>query len=696
MTQYTPSKYRPDIDGLRAIAVLSVVIYHAFKNTLKGGFVGVDIFFVISGFLITGILIKSLDNQSVMGGNTNLSILHRLISFYARRVRRIFPILIVVLLTCITAGWLIMTPNEYQLLGKHIAGGAVYISNILLWKESGYFDVSSEVKPLLHLWSLGIEEQFYIIWPFVLLVLIKLKLRLDIFIFLFILASCVRNIAMVKTHATGTFYSPPTRFWELAIGGFLACIHYQGSSFWEKATFKTGSVLNTLVYANPHKGNEDKICRDLLSILGLVLIFVSIIAFHTGMHFPGKKALVPTLGTFFLIAAGENAVVNKRLLSLRIMVFIGLISYPLYLWHWPLLSFARIIYGEIPPRTVRIGLILLAFLLSWITYRFIEPPLRWGKHSRIKAVCLFVTLLFIGGVGLKIYNDNGYFTRVETNEYANKIKDIRSLQGKAANTCRNYFPHWGLKDWTDQSCLMQSDDDKKIDIAIIGDSFAGHLFAGMVEQAIKTNHSISVFPASCNLPYLDLTSGSTDGTTYFRAKSHLLHKEAYKFITEHPNIKTVILSHNPECSYSALYDNSDRSQMDKTVILKNGIIRTFDMLKKYDKNVIIVLSNPPFPKFQACQNRPSFISHVFKDDKACTITRQELDSNVARNWYNGIVKEIAKNYSNIKIFDSAEYLCDNTICLLKRDGKALYRDRGHLNEEGSRFISKELIKMIDK
>ena len=160
MTQYTPSKYRPDIDGLRAIAVLSVVIYHAFKNTLKGGFVGVDIFFVISGFLITGILIKSLDNQSVMGGNTNLSILHRLISFYARRVRRIFPILIVVLLTCITAGWLIMTPNEYQLLGKHIAGGAVYISNILLWKESGYFDVSSEVKPLLHLWSLGIEEQF--------------------------------------------------------------------------------------------------------------------------------------------------------------------------------------------------------------------------------------------------------------------------------------------------------------------------------------------------------------------------------------------------------------------------------------------------------------------------------------------------------------------------------------------------------
>lgn len=271
------------------------------------------------------------------GGKASLSIVHIIISFYARRVRRIFPVLIAVLISCIVAGCLFMTPDEFQLLGKHIAGGSVYISNIVLWMESGYFDVESEVKPLLHLWSLGIEEQFYIVWPFFILILLKLKFRIETFIFIFVVISCLFNILWVKKDAVGTFYSPPTRFWELAFGGLLASLYYSKSSIWEKIAFKTGLILNRIIYSS-RNGNEVQISKDVLSVFGLLLILGSVFTFHTGMHFPGKKALIPTLGAFFLIAAGERALVNKKILSLRIMVFIGLISYPLYLWHWPLLE----------------------------------------------------------------------------------------------------------------------------------------------------------------------------------------------------------------------------------------------------------------------------------------------------------------------------------------------------------------------
>lgn len=345
------------------------------------------------------------------GVKPNFPILHRLISFYARRVRRIFPVLIVVLLSCIAAGWLIMSPDEYRLLGKHIAGGSVYISNFILWLEAGYFDVSSDTKPLLHLWSLGIEEQFYIVWPFVILILLKLKLRLESFLFLFFLGSFGLNAYrafIASGPLLGTFYAPPTRFWELAVGGVLAAAFYRADPIWNKFTFFLGKRLNSLIYSKNQVGNEVQTCKDVLSCLGLALIAFSIVFFNSGMIFPGSKALLPTLGTAMVIAAGPEAIVNKRLLSLKLMVFIGLISYPLYLWHWPLLSFARIIYGEVPPKLIRIALVAAAMLLAWITYRFIEPPLRWGKHSRIKAVCLFVTLLLVGFGGIKIYK-NLYF-----------------------------------------------------------------------------------------------------------------------------------------------------------------------------------------------------------------------------------------------------------------------------------------------
>jgi peptidoglycan/LPS O-acetylase OafA/YrhL len=206
-------KYRPDIDGLRAVAVLAVVAFHAFPSWAKGGFIGVDVFFVISGYLISIIIFENLER-----GTFSFT------EFYARRIRRIFPALLLVLIVCLTIGWFTLLADEYKQLGKHTVAGAGFISNFILWNEAGYFDNSAETKPLLHLWSLGVEEQFYIFWPLLLWFAWKHKFSLLTLTILVALASFVLNIKGIKHDMVATFYSPQTRFWELLCGSLLSWI----------------------------------------------------------------------------------------------------------------------------------------------------------------------------------------------------------------------------------------------------------------------------------------------------------------------------------------------------------------------------------------------------------------------------------------------------------------------------------------
>ena len=221
-------KYRPDIDGLRAIAILSVICFHAFPNILKGGFVGVDIFFVISGFLISSIIFNNLNKNTFS-----------FLDFYSRRIKRIFPALIIVILSCLAYGWLVLLSNEYKQLGKHAAAGATFVSNIITRHESGYFDAAAELKPLLHLWSLGIEEQFYLFYPFLLYLISRIRfLNNNLFklILLLLCASFIWNIITVGRHPVPTFYLIVTRFWELMFGSVLAYTRVYGKQkFFMKA-----------------------------------------------------------------------------------------------------------------------------------------------------------------------------------------------------------------------------------------------------------------------------------------------------------------------------------------------------------------------------------------------------------------------------------------------------------------------------
>jgi peptidoglycan/LPS O-acetylase OafA/YrhL len=386
-------KYRPEIDGLRAVAVLSVMIYHAFPATLRGGFIGVDIFFVISGFLISTIIFKNLESNGFS-----------FVDFYSRRIRRIFPALVTVLLATFALGWFILYPDEYRQLGKHVAGGAGFISNFVLWQESGYFDAAAETKPLLHLWSLGIEEQFYIFFPMLAWSLWRARLNVLSFVALIGLLSFLLNLKFVYSDAVMTFYMPQTRVWELLIGSTLALLVMDVSGRLATLEESTGQLLQRLMSrADPDVSSETALANA-KAWLGVLLISVALFKITRDKHFPGEWALLPTLGTVLLIWAGPYAYLNRGLLSSRILVWVGKISYPLYLWHWVLLTYNRIVVGDTPSAGVRCAALALAILLAWLTYRLIEKPLRFG--GRRKTLALVIAMIAIAGAGLACLRSN--------------------------------------------------------------------------------------------------------------------------------------------------------------------------------------------------------------------------------------------------------------------------------------------------
>lgn len=288
-SQMTHPKYREDIDGLRAIAVFSVIGFHAFPDLFNGGFIGVDVFFVISGFLISTIIFKSLENNSFSFSE-----------FYVRRIKRIIPSLLLVLTASLIFGWFSLLPDEYKQLAKHVSGGGAFISNFILWDESGYFDNTADTKPLLHLWSLGVEEQFYILWPLILWISWKLRINFIVTTTAIFIGSFLLNTTGIEQDKTAVFYSPQTRFWELSSGSILAYL----SIYKEKLSLKPGLAASRL----PHYiSNKPSLITNTTSTLGLFLIFLGILFFNKNLLFPGWFAVMPVLGSVLIISSGQES-----------------------------------------------------------------------------------------------------------------------------------------------------------------------------------------------------------------------------------------------------------------------------------------------------------------------------------------------------------------------------------------------------
>lgn len=452
--------YRPDIDGLRAVAVLAVIGFHAFPQWVPGGFVGVDIFFVISGYLISTIILTALN-----AGRFSFA------TFYARRIRRIFPALIAVLAACYAAGWFVLYADPFEQLGKHIAGGAGFVSNYVLWRESGYFDADADTKPLLHLWSLGIEEQFYLVWPLMVFVAWKARLNLVALTIVVFVVSSYFNGEGIRRDLVGTFYSPWTRFWELTAGSALAAI-VTDQGTWLGAKFRL--LYDALRARAP--------VRDGLAIAGLALAMGAVFGLDRTRHYPGLWALIPVMGAFVIIAAGPDTWLNRTVLSHRVLVGIGLISYPLYLWHWPLLSFARLLRSDTPPPAVRSAVILVAVVLAWLTYVLIEKPIRFGPSRRWVVPVLCVLMAGCGAAGYYTFINRGLVGRpLNRSDQAYFLRFYESLRRDIEQPYRLECDFMalgsdGVKDRIPESCTAKGESRT---LFLWGDSYAQALSAGI-------------------------------------------------------------------------------------------------------------------------------------------------------------------------------------------------------------------------
>lgn len=674
MTTSTPHlshpKYRPDIDGLRAVAVLSVVAFHAFPAWMKGGFIGVDLFFVISGFLISTIIFENLDKGTLS-----------FVEFYTRRIKRIFPALLLVLTASFAFGWFALLADEYKELGKHIAAGTGFISNFVLWGEAGYFDNSVETKPLLHLWSLGIEEQFYIAWPFVLWFSWKKKFNLLTLTILVAFASFYLNLKGIKKDTVATFYSPQTRFWELLAGSILAWFTLYKKAMFAVYKLKIDGRLVELIYREAVEV-EGKTVSNLISFVGSLLLAYGFWRITKDVNFPGMWAVIPVLGAVLIILAGPKAWINQKVLSNRVVVWFGLISFPLYLWHWPILSFAHIVEGGTPSRNIRILVVVLSILLAWLTYRLVERPLRFGKTSKVKVAVLIVLMTIVGYLGFNTYDRDGYEFRSSIKSFINNKNELVRTPS-IDDECLKYT---GLAKPLFPYCRFTNANSDEV-VAVIGDSHAHAAYPGISEY-LKSKGLNTVLLANSSCPPF---AGSYTG-------SNQVEKDACKdrieqlldTISKLKDIKKIfVFTRGPIyiTGTEPLTGTKDLSDGNNIPIAEfiNSAQLSFDRMSKNERLIFYITENPElsYPA-RSCIGRP--FKPIIRN---CSVEKDsvlERQADYLREFH---------NMKNVTTINSLSAFCAQKSCAVFDDnGALLYADDNHLSVAGSKFLVDKLLKQF--
>jgi peptidoglycan/LPS O-acetylase OafA/YrhL len=640
--QLTHPKYRADIDGLRAIAVLSVVGFHAFPHWIPGGFIGVDIFFVISGYLITSIIFENLKNERFS-----------FIEFYSRRIRRIFPALLLVLIACYVFGWFVLLAAEYAQLGKHIEAASWFVSNFALWKESGYFDNTSDTKPLLHLWSLAIEEQFYIVWPLLLWLVWKRRFNFLAITLLVLIASFAINAATVGSKPVAAFYSPLSRFWELLVGSAVAYI---------------------ALYRQDIKRNLNATFPHASSALGVILIAIGIAMLGKHSAFPGWWALLPTIGTALIILSDSQSWLNQHVLSSKVMIWFGLISYPLYLWHWPLLSFGQILTAEKLSDLHKIFLVALSIALAFLTYQLWEKLLR-HKGNKI-ALTLLIAVLALGYAGWKIHAREGMeFRYRKMMTFSEEMKrDFTKWEDKSmypTGTCNPGFIY------PEAHICLQSKQDAEADTVVFGDSHAFHAYWGIAKSFGEQGHVVKLIGKGGCPFFLYHPDQAPDRICLDTFKEQL------DWITKTPKIKYVFIVHR-----NAIFN---QSPIDDVISYSALIDKTFSALSRSGKEITYLMSNPEVhlnPRL--CTGKLPLGRVIGKESCTFPLSR-ELK---LQETYRTALKTILEKYPAVKVYDPADFLCPQGTCQVIRNGRTMWMDDNHISESASYMQGTAIANML--
>jgi peptidoglycan/LPS O-acetylase OafA/YrhL len=650
-------KYRPDIDGLRAVAVLSVVAFHAFPHgKFRGGFTGVDIFFVISGYLITLILVNEMSAGT-----------YSTVAFYRRRVLRIFPALVTVLLTCLVIGWLALLPDEFRQLAKHTFGSGAFLVNFMLWGEAGYFDSAAELKPLLHLWSLGIEEQFYIFWPLLLLAVYKSRGSFLTCAITIAAVSFSYSIYCLFFDRPSAFYNPAARTWELAAGSILAILASRGTK--------------------PKSQQQS----DIISLCGITLILVGFFVIRQSGSFPGFKALLPVAGACMTIFAGPQGVINRTVLSSKIAVWTGLISYPLYLWHWPILAFLRIGQSDNSAQdasfTVKIIAVLISGFLAWATFTLIEKPIRFGRN-RGNIVKLLVgtmaSLMVVSGI---VYVNNGLPARINFYPPTALTLFEEYPHPRTNATCPKQYP--SLKN--NFTCLLSQD--RPAELAIVGDSHAYQYYSSLAKM-LPDLSVLNVSEPRC-LPFTSL-GGCEEAI-----------KHPLDVIKTSDTIKTVILTGyfsylesdfkygNVEGKRVAALPNAEATER-----FINSGRRTIQTLLDAGKQVVVMRDIPDLifhPRTCIVYTNPvvSYLRGPIEPRKPsdCGVAVSEFEHRIRP--HNETLDRLLAEFPSVKSFDPRPIFCDGRMCSALSDGEFNYWDSDHLTKSGADKVVAEFVKTID-
>lgn len=635
-------KYRAEIDGLRALAILPVLLHHSGLHLLPGGFAGVDVFFVISGYLITTILLKEISE-----GKFSLA------SFYERRARRILPAMVFMIVVSSFLSFFFLDPASMKMLGYSIVAVSTFMANIFFFLKLDYFNPSAELNPMLHMWSLAVEEQFYLFFPFILLVLTKFKK------YIFFSLSVIFIISLLSMLLTSNqsinFYLIHTRAWELLAGSLCSVLIIRGAL----------SAINESL-------------KKWLSILAIILLIISYSTYSYEYAFPGWFTILPVISTVLIILfASENNIVGK-MLSSKVLVFIGLISYSLYLWHQPIFAFVKLMTLESLTNELIAFSMLIVFLLSLLSYQYVEKPFRRKSNKSTKTVltlsvlCLLVMCAM--GLLLSLYPKFGGFSKAEITQSKPSI---------GLNKLCNFK--------SDFQILDECKTSENPETIVWGDSYAMHLVKGLSEK----NELIQATKSACS-PNISLS-------TFPNFKSYDLNwsKSCFKFnkdvineIENNSQIKTVILSSAFEQWFKYDYFDGTRVLDNDFNTFLISFKQTLTKLSSTGKRIFVVSPPPNNGKnIGQCLLRKHYglVSYSNFIDTNCTFQNKEFSQ-----YYSEILHFLkdVESYPNVKLIDLSKAMCTNSGCTTF-DLNPLYLDKGHLNDFGSEYAGKIINPIIN-
>lgn len=662
-------RYRPEIDGLRSVAVLPVILYHAGVELFPGGYVGVDIFFVISGFLITSIILAEM-----LAGRFSL------INFYERRARRILPALFVVMLVCLPLAWTMLDPEDFKYFSKSLVAVPTFSSNLLFWLESGYFDPSAELKPLLHTWTLAVEEQYYLFFPLILMMAWRLGFRWLVgMLSVIAVLSLLIAEAGVRNDSASTFYLLHARAWELLVGSFIAFY----------------------LVKRPSVTRDNPMLDQAAALLGIGLIAYAVTRFDSSTPFPGVHALVPTLGAALIILFAHADTWVGRVLSSRPLVLIGMISYSAYLWHQPLFAFARHHSLIQPALSIMLALACLSLVLAWLSWRFIEQPLRSKdtfNRTQIFSFGATASAVFIA-VGLTGYLNNGFTGRFSVDptiyeEFADpQVRDRcdRNLHG-------NY--------WNVDFCLFGlAQPNATPDVAVFGDSHSEALLSTFDAAAREQNETLVHIGLGGCLPFLgvDVAQGN-----YQAGVCEALASREFEYVKKHGIRKVVLVArwtlytdgdyHDREMYRYFLVsrDSRERSQQASRKVFQQGLQATVRAYREIGAEVFIVaqvpqqMINPKNLYYRLARNASQTPEQKLQlvGNLSVTLDRHQELQRFTRQTF-----EHERRHQDFHLVAMDDVFCRTAQCLIG-DTSSWYKDFNHVNEHGAKLLAGHISEII--